>query len=153
MIYSILAHNRWYYTMQDDNSIEVVLVLLSCRYMWVKYISALKRSKLQLRWKLCGKTWEEVQLSRPRPKSGDGGIVCFAIRMPRLSMQQCLEIWMKVLSGLSCKQAHRHRHTQWNLDQKWNQEEMKKGSQSIRMIKSWVIRLLAKWEASSHPKN
>ena len=33
----------------------------------------------------------------------DGGIVCFAIGMPRLSMQQCLEIWLTVLSGLSCK--------------------------------------------------
>jgi len=33
----------------------------------------------------------------------DGGIVCFAIWMPRLSMQQCLEIWVTVLSGLPCK--------------------------------------------------
>ena len=33
----------------------------------------------------------------------DGGIVCFTIGMPRLSMQQCLEIWLIVLSGLSCK--------------------------------------------------
>ena len=30
-------------------------------------------------------------------------IVCFAIGMPRLSMQQCLEIWLTVLSDLSCK--------------------------------------------------
>ena len=36
----------------------------------MKYISALKRSKLQLRWKPCGKICEEeVQLSRPRTKS------------------------------------------------------------------------------------
>ena len=30
-------------------------------------------------------------------------LFCFAIWMPRLSMQQCLEIWLTVLSGLSCK--------------------------------------------------
>ena len=33
----------------------------------------------------------------------DGGIACFFIGMPRLSMQQCLEIWLIVLTGLYCK--------------------------------------------------
>ena len=55
-------------TVLTSNSVEIVLVLLSC--MWVKYISTLKRAKLHLRWKLYGKMCkEEVQLSRPRPKS------------------------------------------------------------------------------------
>ena len=33
----------------------------------------------------------------------DGGITCFFTGIPRLSMQQCLEICLMVLPGLSCK--------------------------------------------------
>ena len=65
----VVFHHTRRQTVLTSNSIEVVLVLLTCRCMWVKYIGALKRSKLQLRWELRGKMCEEVQLSRPRPKS------------------------------------------------------------------------------------
>ena len=71
----------------------------------MKYTGALKRSKLQLRWKRCGKMCDGDQSQKVLNGSGKKGcsIVCFTIGMPRLSMQQCLEIWLTVLSDLSCK--------------------------------------------------
>jgi len=137
--------------------------------------SMLWRSKLQLRWKLCGKMCEEeVQLSRPRPKSeivqwhrkerwryclfyhwGCLGIEDAAVFGDLANRLLFLFFYQVSPASRTCLQAHRHWQMLWDLDPTWNQEEINKGFQPVtRMFGRRVIPLPAKWasQAVPHPK-
>ena len=91
----------------DVYSVETVLLLLSCRSMWVKCISSLMRAKLHLRWKLRSKTRkEEIQLDQRQQRLNGTGKKrwwhCLFYHWGA-SARSCLEIWLALLSGPSCK--------------------------------------------------
>ena len=78
----------------------------------------------------------------------DGGVVCFTSGMLRLSMQQCLEIWLIVLPGLSCKpDVLSSAPTLKDIMKPRSNMELGR-----RMVESRVIPLPTKWETWSHPK-
>ena len=86
----------------------------------------------------------------------DGGIFCFTIGMHRLSMLQCLEIWLIVLSGLSCKpDVLSSASTLTDVMRPRSNMEPGRDKQRFpasQKNESRVIILPAKWETWSHPE-
>ena len=152
-------HHARRQTVLTSNSIEVVLVLLSCRCMWIKIHQCPEEVKAAIKMETfvvkCAKkkfNWVDPKSETAQWHRKERWRYCLFYHWDaRLSMQQCLEISLIILLDLSCKPDVLSSAP--TLTDIMNQEEMNRSSQPVRRLtESGVIPLPAKWETWSHPK-